>query len=224
MKHRVATLLLAFVTAFAGGSVAFGNGGYEEMTYEDLVKMYGGWTRRDVEMAAYRMEEFCVDAASAGLAAEMGGMGFHAIAPPLIGDGGVDPDRPEAFLLDAEGNVIGVEYRLLKVVDEPLTVAAIEQPLQVTPPLPGVDQEHMSLHVYFVGDEEHRYSTWNPAVTCPAGSTLAPPAMLPKTGAVNPFVGNLVLLLAGGMSVLLGGGLYLLRGHHDRQARLNRGG
>ena len=136
-------------------------------------------------------------------------MGFHAIAPPLIGDGGVDPDRPEAFLLDAEGNVIGVEYRLLKVVDEPPTVAAIEQPLQVTPPLPGVDQEHMSLHVYFVGDEEHRYSTWNPAVTCPPGSTLAPPAMLPATGAASVSIGALVLFLGGAMSMRLGGGLYL---------------
>lgn len=211
MKHRIAAMLLALTIAWAGISSVAANG-HPDLTYEELVEWYADWTRADIEELGWEVEEFCVDAASAGRPAELGGIGFHAVHPVYLRVPGIDPDKPEAFLLDGDGNVIGVEYRLLKVMDEPVTIGRLEQPLRMTSPLPGVEQEHMALHVYFVGDEEHRFSTWNPAVTCPEDSTPPAPKMLPKTGAPK-FSNNVLALLLSGLGgvLLVGGGWYLRR-------------
>lgn len=152
----------------------------DDATYEDLLVTYGDWARADVEAAGYVVDEFCIDAVSEDLPAELGGMGWHAVNPEFAGDGEAHTTKPDIILLDADGKVIGVEYEVPQVVDPPPTVAS--QPLVSTPPHPGMEFEHMSLHIYFVGDEEHRFGTWNSAVVCPAGSTPAA-AMMPQTGA-----------------------------------------
>ena len=204
---RTITLMLAVVLMLAGVSTVVAQ---EETTYDDLVGMFGDWTREDVEGAGYQVEEVCVNAEAAGAPAELGGMGFHAVNPSLVGDNTINPTEPEVILLDGDDNVIGVEYELLEVVDDPPTVAG--QALKVTPPHPGMDHEHMSLHVYFVGDEEHRFSDFNPAVTCPEGSTM-PPETMPETGITRTPNALLALLLAAAAAAF-GGGLYLRRAVH----------
>lgn len=205
MAHRVLALVLV-VTLILGGvsSVA----AHDDMTYDELVEKYGSWTRADVEAAGYVVDEFCVNAAAAGAPAELGAMGFHAVNPELVGDGEVHTGTPEAILLDGNDTVIGVEYELGAVVEEP--PVALGQPLKVTPPHPGMEQEHMSLHVYFVGDEQHRFEDFNPAVTCPEGSTPPPPETMPETGSTSSSA-PLTLTLLGVAGLLLGAGLSLRR-------------
>lgn len=187
----------------------------DDATYEDLLATYGDWTREDVEAAGYEVEPVCVDAASAGAPAELGGMGFHAVNFENLSDGVVQATKPDIILLDGEDKVIAVEYEIDSVVENPPTIDG--HPLVFTPPHPGVEHEHMSLHVYFVGDEAHRFGTWNPAVTCPAGSTAPPPA-LPETGGEqgsNNF--NLILLVLLGVG-LVGTGVMIYRAKVNHSA------
>lgn len=185
----------------------------DDATYEDLLATYGGWTREDVEAAGYEVEPFCIDAASIGAPAELGGMGYHAINFEFLSDNTAHTTQPDIILLDGEGKVIGVEYEIDSVVEEPPLVAG--QPLVFTPPHPGVEHEHMSLHIFFVGDETHRFGTWNPAVTCPPGST--PPLALPVTGG-EPSPGKFNLLLLGLGVGLMGAGLLIYRAKVNRPA------
>ncbi|MFQ5593503.1 MAG: hypothetical protein ACE5HA_05080, partial [Anaerolineae bacterium] len=125
------------------------------------------------------------------------------------GDGVAHATKPDVILLDADGKVIGVEYEIPEVVDPAPTVAG--HPLVFTPPHPGMESDHMSLHIYFVGSEERRFGTWNSAVVCPAGSTPAA-AMLPQTGAGQGSTGMLVsLTLLISALALASSGLYLRR-------------
>lgn len=190
----------------------------DDVTYEDLLATYGDRTREDVEAAGYIVEPVCVDAAAAGAPAELGGMGFHAVNEEFLMDNEVHTTKPDIILLDDEGEVIGVEYEIDSVVDDPPLVAG--QPLIFTPPHPGVEHEHMSLHIYFVGDEAHRFGTWNPAVTCPEGSTPpAVPATLPESGGKLGIDGNGLLFLVLGAG-LIGVGLFTFnwtRARHSKE-------
>jgi hypothetical protein len=186
----------------------------DDATYADLLATYGGWTREDVEAAGYEVEPICVDAASAGAPAELGGMGFHAVNVENLMDNVAQASKPDIILLDGEGNVIGVEYEIDSVVENPPTIDG--NPLVFTPPHPGVEHEHMSLHVFFVGDEAYRFGTWNPAVTCPPGSTA--PMDLPETGGAQPGIGQMSLLLLGLGVGLMAAGLLFYRAKVKRLA------
>jgi hypothetical protein len=194
----IATLLLMVVPVLA----------QDDATYEDLLAMYGDWTQADAEAAGYTpAPPVCVDAATEGLPAELGAMGIHAVNPELISDGVVQATKPDIILLDTEGKVIGVEYEIDSVVENPPTIDG--HPLVFTPPHPGVEHEHMSLHVYFVGDEANRFGTWNPAVACPSAE-MAPEA-LPVSGADQSAGKSLILTLGlVGLGLVLIGGGYLL--------------
>ncbi len=206
MKNRTFAILLTLVLALLAVSPA---SAHDDATYEDLLATYGNWTRADAEAAGYVVDQFCIDAASEGLPADVGGMGWHAVNPEYAGDGVAHATKPDAVLLDADGKVIGVEYEIPKVADPAPTVAG--HPLVFTPPHPGMEFEHMSLHIYFVGDEEHRFGTWNSAAVCPAGSTPAA-AMLPQTGAGQSTSGVLLgLALLISAAALIGSGLYVRR-------------
>jgi hypothetical protein len=141
--------------------------------YADWVATYADWTLADVEDAGYIKDTECVSAAAAGAPAELGAMGFHAVHPEHVADGVADAEKPDAIMLDEEDRVVGIEFIIDEVVDPAPEVGGM--PLNVTAPHPGMEHEHMTLHVYFVGDEDHRYVDWNPAVTCPK--------MEPETGA-----------------------------------------
>jgi hypothetical protein len=189
----------------------------DDATYEDLLATYGDWTREDVEAAGYEVEPFCVDAAAAGAPAELGGMGFHAVNVEYLMDNVAQASKPDIIVLDGEGNVIGVEYEIDSVMEDPPTIDG--NPLVFTPPHPGVEHEHMSLHVFFVGDEAHRFGTWNPAVVCPPGSTPPAPEDLPETGTDLGVGGSRLSLLWLGLGVgLLGVGLLVYRMKADRPA------
>lgn len=187
-------------------------GADHDATYEDLLATYGDWTREDVEAAGYEVDAFCIDAAVVGAPAELGAMGVHAINFEFLSDNEAHATQPDIIMLDTEGNVIGVEYEIDSVVENPPLVAG--HPLVFTPPHPGMEHEHMSLHIYFVGDEAYRFGTWNPAVVCPAGST-PPPAALPATGGeTSPGTFNLLWL---GLGIGLAGvGLLIYRAKVNR--------
>ncbi len=142
-------------------------------SYEDLLATYGNWTREDVEAAGYEVDEFCITAASVGAPAELGAMGFHAVNPEFVSDGEAVFAEPDIILLDGDGKVIAVEWESFAVEDNPPTIAG--QPLIFSAPHPGIEQDHMSLHVYFVGGEAERFGDFNTAVVCPPGSTPPPP-------------------------------------------------
>lgn len=186
----------------------------DDATYDELLATYGGWTREDVEAAGYEVEPFCVDAAAAGAPAELGGMGVHALNVEFLTDGVAQASKPDIILLDTDGNVIGVEYEIDSVVENPPTIDG--QPLVFTPPHPGAEHEHMSLHVFFVGDEANRFGTWNPAVSCPAGTT-PPPVTLPESGAEQGVGGFGLLLVSLGIG-LMGTGLYFYKARANRFA------
>lgn len=132
---------------------------------------YADWDRADVEAAGYVIDQTCVSAAAEGLPAKLGAMGYHAVNPGFATSGELKVEEPHIILLDADDNVIGVEYEAPTVTDPAPEIAGTK--LVFTPPHPGVDHDHMSLHIYFVGDEDERYGTWNTAVSCPAEDEAA---------------------------------------------------
>jgi hypothetical protein len=143
-----------------------------DAAYEKWLDRYGDWTRADAEAAGYQVAPECVDAATEGLPADLGAMGFHAFHPVYATDGVLDPEQPDLLLLDGDDRVVGVEYEAAEVTD-PAPEIVPGLPLEFTPPHPGVDHDHMSRHIWFVGDEADRFKTWNPAFSCPEGSTAA---------------------------------------------------
>lgn len=136
--------------------------------YAEWVATYGRWTPAQAEKAGYLPTDVCVTATAVGLPADTGSMGRHFVHPGYIEDGRADADAPDIVLFDADDRAVGLEFEILTVVDPIPSVAGV--PLERTPADPGVDQEHLSLHVYFVGDPGDRYKTFNPAVACGAGS------------------------------------------------------
>jgi len=174
----------------------------QEPTYDDVKARFAGTTLAD--WPGYEKEPFCVDARVIGQP-KLGGMGWHALNPKLL-DLEINPLEPEVLLLDADDNVIGVEYMVAS--QEKGRPELFGQPFEESEPHPPIMQPHYELHVWFVGDPAARFAPFNPAVTlCPEGTLPPPaPAMLPKTGGGGmpwPLVVGL-LTLAGGLAVALG--------------------
>lgn len=219
-------LTLGLVLALPSLALADGHLAEPDAAYDYWLDHFGDWDRQDVEDAGYTVDEVCVSAEAEGLPADLGAMGYHAVNMDYATSGELKVEEPHVILLDDEGQVIGVEYEYPEVVDPAPEIAQI--PLVFTPPHPGVDNEHMSLHVYFVGDEDERYGTWNRSVTCPAedagtmdhddeqdedsdddsGSAdeardAAPPSHMPPTGWAELPGGSRGMLLVA-MGLLLG--------------------
>lgn len=138
-----------------------------EVQFADWMATYGRWTPTQAEQAGYLPTDVCVTATAAGLPASAGAMGRHFVRPDYVEDGQADADAPEIVLFDANDRVVGLEFVIPTVVDPIPSVGGV--PLVVSPPDPGIDAEHLSLHVYFVGDPADRHKTFNPAVDCGAG-------------------------------------------------------
>ncbi|MEO8083847.1 MAG: hypothetical protein ABI780_08500 [Ardenticatenales bacterium] len=168
-----------------------------DQQYADWVATYGHWSPAQAAKAGYLATDVCVTAPAVGLPASMGAMGRHFVNPAYIEDGKADADAPDIVLFDADDRVVGLEFEVLTVIDPIPSVGGV--PMVRTPADPGVDQEHLSLHVFFVGDPADRYQTWNPAVNCgslagPSGtgavSDDAVPAALPASPAQATVAGD----------------------------------
>lgn len=140
---------------------------------EAVVARYAGYTRERAEREGYKLDKFCLDATGFGLPASRGAMGFHATNESLL-RGPIDAMRPQAFMFDADGRVLGVEYEVL--------TDAVRSPPQLfgrtfakLPKHPGVEHEHYALHLWFIENPAGRFDDFNPRVTCPQGSKPAGP-------------------------------------------------
>jgi hypothetical protein len=160
-----AVLLLAACTAAPTTPMS------TSLQIDAVVQKYAGYTLERAEQEGYKRDAFCLDAASFGHAPEHGAMGFHATNESLL-RGPIDPNRPQAFMFDAHGRVLGVEY-------EVMTEAVREAPqlfgrtFAKLPPHAGVQHEHYALHLWFVENPSGQLADFNPRVTCPPGSAPA---------------------------------------------------
>ena len=204
MKRMTIALVVALVALLAVSAVTA-----QEPTYDDVKAKFAGTTLAD--WPGYEKEPFCVDARLIGQP-ELGAMGWHAINPALL-DLEVNPLEPEVLLLDADDNVIAVEYMVPS--QEKGQPELFGRPFDESEPHPpAIMQPHYDLHTWFVGDPAARFAPFNPAVAlCPEGTLPPPPpAMLPKTGGTDttwlPLAG--LLALVGGVAMALG---FALRRH-----------
>lgn len=102
-----------------------------------------------------------------------GAMGIHAVNPALIGDGVIDPLRPEILLYvpNAEGELelIGVEYFEVAAVTGGVAPTVFGRVLDG--PMPGHNPtmpEHYDLHVWLWADNPAgMFAPFNPALSCP---------------------------------------------------------
>ena len=152
-------------SAFHGGSVDRTS----SADIEAVKQQYGGYTIMQAEREGYMLDMFCLDAESFGQSAYRGAMGYHATNEALLA-GQIDAERPQAFMFDAEGRVLGVEYEMIaERVSEPPQLFG--QTFTKLPPHPGVKHEHYALHVWFVDNPGGQFADFNPKVSCPSGST-----------------------------------------------------
>lgn len=135
---------------------------------EAVKQKYGNYTVAQAEQEGYVLDSFCLNAESFGQQAELGAMGYHAINEDLL-MGPIAVERPQAFMFDAEGRVLGVEYEIMAdMVSEPPQLFG--QTFTKLPPHPGVEHEHYALHVWFVDNPNGQFANFNPNVSCPPGS------------------------------------------------------
>lgn len=112
-------------------------------------------------------------------AGPLGGMGYHYLNPDRLGDGVIDPSRPELLLYEprANGSVefIGVEFMVDADVWDATHSAA---PVMMDRSFDehrgserhGLDFDHYELHVWSVRDNPFGLTApFNPRVTCNAG-------------------------------------------------------
>lgn len=129
---------------------------------------YSNYTVAQAEREGYILDSFCLDAASFGQSAERGAMGFHATNESLL-RGPIAAERPQAFMFDTEGRVLGVEYEIMTdAVSEPPQLFG--QTFAKLPPHPGVAHEHYALHVWFIDNPSGQFADFNPNVNCPSDS------------------------------------------------------
>ncbi|MBI4504968.1 MAG: hypothetical protein HY691_05485 [Chloroflexi bacterium] len=174
-----------------------------------LRQKYAGLTKEQVTAMGYGIDPFCITAAAEGLPASLGAMGFHAVHPALYKKE-FKLDQPQVLLVDGSGKVVGVEWETGDTKSPAPTMFG--STFQKSGPHPGNEQDHWMLHIYFQADGSELVATWNPRLTCPAGSAPpAPPAAtaLPRAG--GPAVPLDGLAAAGAVFVALGVALRLRR-------------
>src|SRR6266508_4190878 len=139
---------------------------------EAVKQRYLGYTVAQAEQEGYVRDAFCLDATSFGQPPARGAMGLHATNEALLG-GPIAAERPQAFMFDAEGRLLGVEYEVTTdAVPEPPRL--FDRTFAKLPPHSGVQHEHYALHVWFVDNPSGQFDDFNPRVSCAPGST--PPA------------------------------------------------
>ncbi|HYP40708.1 MAG TPA: hypothetical protein VEX13_10150 [Chloroflexia bacterium] len=136
---------------------------------EPVRARFASYTVEQAAREGYVRDEFCLDAASFGLPAERGAMGFHATNETLL-RGPIDSNRPQALMFDAQGRVLGVEYEITTdAVSEPPSLFG--QTFVKLPAHAGVEHEHYALHLWFIENPSGALADFNPSVSCPPGST-----------------------------------------------------
>lgn len=141
-----------------------------------IAQTYSGYTLERAESEGYRRDAFCLDASDFGHDPTQGAMGFHATNASLL-RGPIDANRPQAFMFDALGRILGVEYEIMAeaVRDVP---ALFGRAFNKLPAHAGIAHEHYALHLWFVDNPSGRFADFNPRLSCPPESTPAghPPA------------------------------------------------
>ena len=209
MKKLLVLIGAAVLSAVIGGSLALAQ---EEVTLEDVEAQFGDLTRSEIEALGYVVDPVCITAELAGAPAALGGMGFHAVNAALI-DETVDALEPEIILLDADDNVVGVEYEISTAdIDQPVVLGQ-EMPL-LEGGHPGMEFDHYVMHAWFIDNPAGQFADFNPNLTCPAAPVVAPPPTGSGgdlTGTGSPAGVTLALLSAIAGAALLGSGWALRR-------------
>ena len=136
-------------------------------------------TPAELAERGYQIEPVCISAAMAGLPADLGNMGFHAIHPTALkvqfGNGRPDPEQPPIVLLDAAQRVAGLEWESNQYAPAPVLFG---QTVALLPGHPGLEEPHYMLHAYFRPDGQVFFSVFDSQLRCPPpgvardGSTL----------------------------------------------------
>jgi hypothetical protein len=110
-------------------------------------------------------------------------MGYHATNESLL-RGPIAAERPQAFMFDADGRILGVEY---EITTDAVRAAPqlFGQTFKKLPPHPGVEHEHYALHVWFVDNPNGQFADFNPNVSCPPGSMPAASTVVDNEGDHN---------------------------------------
>lgn len=148
----------------------------KEGSLEEVRAKFTDTTLADWE--GYQKEPFCIDGSLIGKP-ELGGMGFHAGNLGLL-DFEINPLEPEVLLLDADENIIGVEYMVPS--RERGRPEIFGQPFDASEPHPPVvEQPHYDLHLWLIDNPAGHFAVFNPNVTCPEGSlpSAPPPEVAP---------------------------------------------
>lgn len=146
-------------------------------TYDEVKAKFAGTTFAQWRAAGYQKAPVCLDGSVAGHP-ELGGMGFLAPNFSLMRDHVIDPLQPEMLLLDSEDQVVGVSYMVTS--REEGCPELFGHPFVPIPANEANPRDYYALNVWFVGAPEDRFEYFNPAVTCPAGTTY-----VARTGPVS---------------------------------------
>lgn len=158
---------------------AWGDLAAEQWTIEQSIALdlkavrqrFEGMTREQVSALGYQIDPFCVNSELEGQPG-LGAMGLHAVHPDLYKKE-FWLDRPQVLLLDGEGKVVGVEWETGDTGGPaPVMVGHM---FENSGPHPHNEQDHWMQHVYFHADGSELIATWNPQLSCPAGSLPPPP-------------------------------------------------
>jgi hypothetical protein len=142
---------------------------------DQLRQQFEGLSAQQVEAKGYAPEGPCVPSPSG-----VGAMGIHAINFDLIEaqfpKGTMDPANPPALLLDANDEVMGVEWEAADVGQGPMEMFG--QTIEIQPGHPGVEEPHYMLHIYFKPGGKVLFGTnprtaFDPEGVCPEASATA---------------------------------------------------
>ena len=194
LRKLAVVVAVAALVALVGTSIS----NAQEATPEEVEAAFIDLTRAEIESRGYVIDEECISAETVGAPAALGAMGFHAINEALI-DTTLDPLEPEIILLDAEDNVIAVEYAT-PPQDEPLTV--LGQQLAFVDG-PDID----ALHLWFLENPAGPFAAFNTNTSCPAVAEAEEEQALPATGVSGSTSGNSAVLIVLALLGLAGLGM-----------------
>ncbi len=196
MKKLLVVGAVAILGLLVSMSVAQAQEG-EDATPAEIEAAFGDLTRAEVEAMGYVVDEECVSAEAVGAPAALGAMGFHAVNESLV-DTTLVASEPEVILLDADDNVVAVEY-LTPPQDPPLSIHG-EQ-------LTFVEAVgHDGLHLWFLENPSGQFADFNPNTSCPEVITIASTGSGGDLSAGGSAASTLVVVLAiAGAAVVFGG-------------------
>ena len=140
-----------------------------------LRQQFEGLTAEQIGAEGYVPEGPCVASPSG-----VGAMGIHALNPELLQaqfpNGTMDPANPPVLLLDANDEVMGVEWEAADVGQGPMEMFG--QTIEIQPGHPGVEEPHYMLHIYFKPGGKVLFGTndqtaFDPEAACPGASASA---------------------------------------------------